>query len=478
MSAALSLLGLGPMGAPIAENLLAARGDLVVWNRTRSRAEALAERGAAVADTPRQAAADVTLTVLPDLPQVEALLDGDDGLLAGWADAGTTDPVLVVHGTVSPVAVAAFAARMLVDHGVHVLDAPLSGGTAGARDATLSVMVGGDAADFSRAAPVFAAIGTTVRHLGPSGSGAMAKACNQVVVAGTVTLVSEAMLLARSGGLDPAVLLELLLGGLARSAVLEQKGRNWVDEDFTPGGSARNQLKDLRFIADAARAGGLDLPATAVVTSLFEEVVDRGDGDLDHTGVYRALAARAGREEAATRTSPAAVVVMGVAGSGKSTTGLLLAEAIGGRFVDGDDLHPPASTAKMAAGTPLDDDDRQPWLRAVAEVLAGASDRTPVVVACSALRRSYRDLLRERAGLPVVFVHLHGSPELLAERIGARTGHFMAAGMLASQLTALEPLAPDEPGVVVDVGGAPEDVVSAALAHLRGAHRTRGQGRA
>jgi len=286
-----ALLGLGPMGRPMAARLLAARGELVVWNRTASRADDLAARGATVAATPREAAAGITLTVLPDLVQVEALLDGDDGLLAGWRDAGIADPVLVVHGTVSPVGVAAFAARLRAEHGVRVVDAPLSGGTAGARDGTLSIMVGGEAEDAALIAPLLAHLGRTVRHLGPSGSGAMAKACNQVVVAGVVTVVSEALLLARRAGLDPAVVVELLQGGLARTAVLEQRAAKWIDEDFAPSGSARNQLKDLRFIAEAADRAGLALPTTATVADLFARMVDGGDGDLDHTGVYRTIAA-------------------------------------------------------------------------------------------------------------------------------------------------------------------------------------------
>ncbi|KQM59587.1 NAD(P)-dependent oxidoreductase [Agreia sp. Leaf210] len=285
-SAPVSLLGLGPMGEPMARSLLAALGKLTVWNRTASKADGLAALGAVVAGTPREAAAEVTLTVLPDLAQVRGLLDGADGLLAGWAERGIEHPVLVVHGTVSAVAVADFAAEMMRLHGVSVVDAPLSGGTIGARDGTLSIMVGADEAVLPRVLPLFGHMGTTVRFLGPSGAGALAKACNQIVVAGVVTAVSEAMLLARSAGLDLAVLRELLQGGLAATAVVQQKGQNFIDEDFAAGGSATNQLKDLRFIDEAARARGLELPVTSAVTGLFEEMIDSGRGELDHTGVY------------------------------------------------------------------------------------------------------------------------------------------------------------------------------------------------
>ncbi|ROQ04499.1 2-hydroxy-3-oxopropionate reductase [Rathayibacter sp. PhB93] len=292
----LSLLGLGPMGAPMARNLLAA-GPLTVWNRTASRAAPFAELGAVVAPTPAAAAGDVVLTVLPDLVQVESLLMGEDGLLAGWRAAGIAAPVLVVHGTVSPIAVAALARRLAAEHGVQVVDAPLSGGTVGARDGTLSIMVGGADEPVARVLPVFERLGRTVRHLGPSGAGATAKLCNQIVVAGTVAVVSEALLLARSAGLDPATVVELLQGGLARTAVLEQKSRKWLDEDFAEGGSARNQLKDLRFVAESAAAEGVALPTTAAVTALFERMIAEGDGDLDHTGVHRTLAGLARRSE-------------------------------------------------------------------------------------------------------------------------------------------------------------------------------------
>ncbi|MFE5291831.1 gluconokinase [Isoptericola sp. NPDC056618] len=147
------------------------------------------------------------------------------------------------------------------------------------------------------------------------------------------------------------------------------------------------------------------------------------------------------------------VVVMGVAGCGKSTVGGLLAARIGLQFVDADDLHPPSNVAKMSAGTPLTDDDRLPWLARVAEVLrAGAEAGSPVVMACSALRRSYRDALRDGAGGGVLFVHLHGDRGLLARRIAARADHFMPPALLDSQLATLEQLGADETGVVVDVG--------------------------
>jgi 3-hydroxyisobutyrate dehydrogenase-like beta-hydroxyacid dehydrogenase len=287
-----SLLGLGRMGEPIARRLLAALGSLTVWNRTPAKAEALRSAGARVASRPADAAARITLTVLTDLRDVEQLLDGEDGLLAGWAAAGVERPVLVVHGTVSPVAVAALAER-LAGAGVDVVDAPVSGGTAGAESGALSVMVGGTPDAVGRAWPALSLVGSTVRHLGPPGAGEVAKACNQVVVAATLGALSEALVLADAHGIDRRQLLELLGGGLAGSEALRQKGERWLTGDFEGGGSIDNQVKDLRFVAEAASAHGLALPIATTVRAVYERAVDDGDGHLDHSGVALTLARHA-----------------------------------------------------------------------------------------------------------------------------------------------------------------------------------------
>ena len=234
-----------------------------------------------MATTPAEAAAPVTLTVLTDLGDVEDLLPAPDGLIAGWVSAGVERPVLVVHGTVSPVAVAALAQR-LAAQGIDVVDAPLSGGVAGAESGALSVMVGGADDAVARAWPVLSVVGSTVRHLGPSGAGQIAKACNQVVVAATVTALAEALVLADAAGIDRAQLLELLGGGLAGSEVLRQKRDRWITGDFDGGGSAANQLKDLRFIAETAAARDLRLPVAATLRTVFEQAIADGDGALDH----------------------------------------------------------------------------------------------------------------------------------------------------------------------------------------------------
>jgi 3-hydroxyisobutyrate dehydrogenase-like beta-hydroxyacid dehydrogenase len=287
-----SLLGLGRMGEPIARRLLTALGSLTVWNRTSAKAAALSQAGARVAAIPAEAAAPVTLSVLTDLVNVEEALAGEDGLIAGWAAAGIERPVLVVHGTVSPVGVATLAQR-LAAAGIDIVDAPLSGGVAGAESGALSVMVGGTDDAVSRAWPVLSLVGSTVRHLGPSGAGETAKACNQVVVAATVTALAEALVLADANGIDRRQLLELLGGGLADSEVLRQKRNRWLNGDFHGGGSAVNQLKDLQFIAETASARGLTLPVAATLRTVFEQAVADGDGELDHSSVELSLARHA-----------------------------------------------------------------------------------------------------------------------------------------------------------------------------------------
>lgn len=282
-----SLLGTGPMGAPIARNLIAGGVPLTLWNRTISKAEAI--DGGTVASRPAEAAADVVLTVLPDLPHVEALLHGEDGLLAGWTQAGVTDPILVIHGTVSPTAVSAFAAHCKSHYGVDVIDAPLSGGTIGAEQGRLSIMTGGPQNTAEWLTPLFKLYGSTIMWFGESGAGSIVKACNQIVVAATVTALSEGMALAQASGLDLGKVQTILKGGLANSEVLQQKGGRWITGDFQGGGSAKNQLKDLAFIAEAATDAGLTLPVSTALTSAFRTMIAEGLGDLDHTGIYLSI---------------------------------------------------------------------------------------------------------------------------------------------------------------------------------------------
>jgi len=280
----IAVLGMGAMGLPMARNLARAGFPVTVWNRTPGRDGEARSAGAVAAATPAEAALPIVLTVLPDLPDVVEVLAGEHGLLAGWKKAGVEKPLLVVMGTVSPTAIRALGDRL---PDVRLVDAPVSGGDVGADAATLSIMVGGHADDVLRLRPYFAALGTTVRHLGPLGAGQLAKACNQIVVAATLTAVSEALALAVKGGLDPEVVVEVLGGGLAGSRVLDVKKEKWLTHDFAPGGRAVNQLKDLVFAVEAGREIGVPLPVTATVEQLYSAMCALGFGDDDHSGVYQ-----------------------------------------------------------------------------------------------------------------------------------------------------------------------------------------------
>lgn len=280
----IAFLGLGPMGKPMALNLVRALGPITVWNRTRSVADDFHDVANIAADIV-DAARPIVLTALPDLPQVEEILPS---LQEGWTARGITEPILVIHGTVSPPAVASLA-QSLSPHGIRLIDAPLSGGTIGAAAGTLSIMVGGDDDTVATLLPVFSAMGRTVRHLGPAGNGALAKLCNQTVVAATVAAVAEATALAEAGNLPLDLLFELLEGGLAGSELLRQKGIRYRQRDFTGGGSALNQRKDLKYTLDSANRLNLTLPLSATVLEMFDRTVTNGDGALDHTSVLKTV---------------------------------------------------------------------------------------------------------------------------------------------------------------------------------------------
>ncbi|MFG2728460.1 NAD(P)-dependent oxidoreductase [Streptomyces canus] len=285
-------VGLGAMGLPMAANLAKAGFDVLVWNRGRTPLDAAVAAGCRAAGRPADVAAGsrTVITMLPDLPQVRDVSAGPDGLLAGLdsaAPAGAMD-TLVVMGTVSPVAVRALA-QELRTFGVTVVDAPVSGGVTGARDATLSIMAGGTEHAVERARPYLNAMGSTVRRMGDTGAGSLAKACNQLVVAGTLVALAEAVVLGEHGGLDPAALLEVLAGGLASSEVLAQKRRHLADSDFTPSGPARYLHKDLGFVLDSAADAHVELPLSTSVARLYAAIDDRGLGDLDNSVVLRLL---------------------------------------------------------------------------------------------------------------------------------------------------------------------------------------------
>ena len=267
---AVSVIGLGPMGHPITMNLLAAQRPVAVWNRTASRADDLVAAGARRAQTLAEAAAPVILSVLPDVHHLRSLLTSE--VTAAWAAA---EAHLVVLSTTGPDKVRDLAGDLAAD-GIRVIDAPVSGGVAGAEAATLSIMVGGAAEDVAAVRGTLESIGSTVLHLGPLGSGATAKLCNQIVVAGTLASLGEALALARRSGLDTEAVITLLVGGLAGSVVLNQKQENLRNRSYPLGGSTDNQVKDLLYATDAAESVGVPARMVPVLLELFETAVKTG----------------------------------------------------------------------------------------------------------------------------------------------------------------------------------------------------------
>jgi 3-hydroxyisobutyrate dehydrogenase len=297
------MLGLGIMGAGMAANLQKAGFPVTVHNRTAAKAEPFAAAGAGVAGTPAElaAATDVVLVCVSDTPDVEAVLFGPDGVAEGAAP----DTLVVDASTIAPAATRDFAAR-LAGQGVALVDAPVSGGSEGAKNGTLSIMVGGAPADVDRARPVLEAIGRTITHVGPVGAGQTCKLVNQILVVVNMLAVSEALLLAEAGGLDPATAIEAVQGGAGGSWMLANRGPQVVAQDWRPGFTVDLQQKDLRLVLDAADELGVPLLGTATVFQLYRTLQARGLGGEGNHALVKALYALAaqrsgngGTEEAA-----------------------------------------------------------------------------------------------------------------------------------------------------------------------------------
>ena len=282
------IVGIGSMGRPVAEHLLTARGRLVV--HARSPRPELVAAGATWAATPRELAeqVDALVVFLPDLPDLEGILDGPDGLLAGAGDL-----LLMIGSTSSAPGVRALADRLSAqtEGRVRVVDCPVSGGEDGARAGRLSIMIGGDDEDAARAAAILAPCGTPV-HLGPLGAGEVAKACNQLVVASTILALGEATVLADRSGLDLDALWTLLAGGYAGSNVLDSRKDKLVSGDDSPSGVAKYMVKDLRFANDIAEATGTSAALLPALRAAFDEIVERGLGDRDIAVTRRFVAER------------------------------------------------------------------------------------------------------------------------------------------------------------------------------------------
>ena len=276
-------VGLGLMGMPMARNLMRAGYELALYNRTRKKAEALARGGAAeVASSPREVAerSDVTITMLPAPPEVKEVIMGEDGLLEGSKEGS-----LVVDMSTSSPILAQEMTRVARDRRVGMLDAPVSGADVGAIEGTLSIMVGGREEDFERARPLFEVMGKTVVHVGPSGTGQVVKACNQIVVALVIEAVSEALVLGSKAGVEPGRIIEVLSGGLAANKVMEVKREKFLEHAFEPGGRVEFHRKDLVIALETGRKYGVTLPVTSMVDQMFGALIAAGRGGWDHSAL-------------------------------------------------------------------------------------------------------------------------------------------------------------------------------------------------
>ncbi|ARF56998.1 2-hydroxy-3-oxopropionate reductase [Streptomyces gilvosporeus] len=284
--AAIAFIGLGIMGSPMSVNLAKAGHTVVGWNRSPGRAGALIAAGgkeaASIAEAVRDA--DVVITMVPASPQVEAVAYGPDGILE-YARRGA---LLIDNSSITP-QTSIDLARAAADKGIRVLDAPVSGGEEGAVEGVLSIMVGGDKADFDAARPVLEAVGKTVVHCGPHGAGQTVKAANQLIVAVNLEAVAEAVVFLEKSGVDLAAALEVLGGGLAGSTVLARKKATLLARDYTPGFKLELHHKDMGNALDAARTVGAPLPVGAVAAQLIASAVARGDGALDHSALLRGV---------------------------------------------------------------------------------------------------------------------------------------------------------------------------------------------
>jgi 3-hydroxyisobutyrate dehydrogenase len=275
MQEKIGFIGLGIMGRGMATNLLKAGFDLMVWNRTREKMTSLVEKGAVAADNPAALAprCDVIIICVSDTPDVESVILGESGLIHG-ARPGT---LIIDCSTISPLTTRTIASQ-LNDKGIHLLDAPVSGGSEGAANGTLSIMVGGEADQMTRAMPVFKAMGRTITYVGGQGAGQMVKLVNQILVVVTMQGVAEALLFAQAGGLDLEQTLAAVSGGAAGSWMLSNRGPQVVQRDWRPGFTIDLQQKDLRLVLETADQIGSPLPSTALVFQFYRTLQQQGLG--------------------------------------------------------------------------------------------------------------------------------------------------------------------------------------------------------
>jgi 2-hydroxy-3-oxopropionate reductase len=280
----IGFIGLGIMGKPMARNLLKAGYSLVVHNRSRAAVDELSKEGAQPAASSKEVAArsEVLITMLPDSPDVELVYLGEQGVFAG-AKSGM---LLIDMSSISPIVARKLAADAQ-KRGMDMLDAPVSGGEAGAIGATLSIMIGGKAAAVERGMPIFQALGKNIVHVGDAGAGQVTKAANQMVVGTTIAIVSEALVLATKAGVDPAKVRQALLGGFAQSKILEAHGQKMLDRNFKPGFRIRLHEKDMKIALATGSEYGVPLIVTGQVAQMMTAMKSMGNGDLDHSGLVK-----------------------------------------------------------------------------------------------------------------------------------------------------------------------------------------------
>lgn len=288
MNLKLGYIGLGIMGGAMARNLLKGGFAVTVHNRSRAKVDALVAEGATPASSPREVATavDVVFLNLPDTPDVVEVVTGPEGILTG-ARPGL---IVVDNSTIAPVTTRHLAAH-LAEHGVIFLDAPVSGGDVGAKNGTLTIMVGGDHAAYEKVLPAFQAMGKTITWIGESGAGQITKACNQIMVAAQMVAMGELLVLAQKSGVDPARVVEAISRGAAQCWTLDVKPPRIFQGNLAPGFKASMQSKDLDIVMDTGKTYGVPLPATAISQQLFRAMLTSGNGDLDNSAVFTVLEA-------------------------------------------------------------------------------------------------------------------------------------------------------------------------------------------
>lgn len=293
MSERIGFVGLGIMGRGMANNLLKAGFSVRVWNRTASRMDPLVEAGAEAGSSPADVAAhcDIIITCVSDTPDVEAVILGEEGVIHG-VSAGN---LVIDCSTISPQTTRDIAAKLNAKE-VHLLDAPISGGSEGAANGTLSIMVGGDAGQFDRALPVFEAMGKAITHVGAQGAGQSVKLVNQILVVGNALAMSEALVFAQASGLDLQKTFDAVKGGAAGSWMFSNRAPQILERDWRPGFTINLQQKDLRLVLEAADQVGAPIPGTSLVFNMYRPLEAQGLGEEGNHALIKALERLAGIE--------------------------------------------------------------------------------------------------------------------------------------------------------------------------------------